>query len=252
MAFCTRCAFCGEGTPTRKEAFDPSRAYYCSSKCARSGPRVKAKASGLKWFTPSKPCAKGHRCQRRTSNNGCMECERALETTRKLRHPDRHKRMYWANPGKKRAQAAAYRSENPEKLRAYEKRHYAENVVRKRESARQWRLANRARDLENQRRWKQENPDKWRVAWQTAKLRRRQVPGSYSAADIVAIMDAQRCKCAYCRKSLRAGFHTDHIVPVSKGGTSYPHNIQLLCAFCNISKHNRDPLDYARSTGRLL
>ena len=33
--------------------------------------------------------------------------------------------------------------------------------------------------------------------------------------------------------------HIDHIKPVSKGGTNNPNNLQSLCPFHNMQKHNR-------------
>ena len=45
-------------------------------------------------------------------------------------------------------------------------------------------------------------------------------------------------RCQYCRRSPGDGveLHVDHIIPVSKGGTSAVTNLQTLCANCNLSK----------------
>jgi 5-methylcytosine-specific restriction endonuclease McrA len=51
---------------------------------------------------------------------------------------------------------------------------------------------------------------------------------------------------------LGANYDIDHIKPLSKGGTNHPKNLQLTCPSCNGSKKDKDPLLYARLTGRLL
>ena len=65
----------------------------------------------------------------------------------------------------------------------------------------------------------------------------------------------QKGKCAYyatCRKSIRNGFHIDHILALSKGGSNWIRNIQLTCASCNLSKQAKHPLVFARQIGLLL
>ncbi len=44
-------------------------------------------------------------------------------------------------------------------------------------------------------------------------------------------------KCVRCGSSLK--LHFDHIIPVSKGGGSTEHNIQILCERCNLQKSDR-------------
>jgi 5-methylcytosine-specific restriction endonuclease McrA len=76
--------------------------------------------------------------------------------------------------------------------------------------------------------------------------------GSFATADIRAILKAQRHRCAYCKKSIKKNYVMDHVVPLARGGTNDRKNMQATCAPCNLRKHARDPLDFARSLGMLL
>jgi len=48
-------------------------------------------------------------------------------------------------------------------------------------------------------------------------------------------------KCVYCGRGKSDGvkLHVDHIIPVSKGGSSNEDNLQTLCEECNFGKSNR-------------
>lgn len=81
---------------------------------------------------------------------------------------------------------------------------------------------------------------------------RRSAEGSYTKEDIEFLFESQRGKCINCMKSIKGGYHIDHIYPVTKGGTNYPHNLQLLCQHCNCTKNAKDPIDWAQENGRLL
>lgn len=63
--------------------------------------------------------------------------------------------------------------------------------------------------------------------------------GSHGWRDILRKWDEQGGICALCPKTLNGGFHVDHIMPLSKGGSDWPENIQLTCPPCNIRKSNR-------------
>lgn len=66
------------------------------------------------------------------------------------------------------------------------------------------------------------------------------------------IRKAQGGRCAICRVKVVGPGHFDHIIPLARGGTHEPRNIQLLCAPCNLRKSDRDPITHMQSLGRLL
>lgn len=61
-----------------------------------------------------------------------------------------------------------------------------------------------------------------------------------------ALFYRENGRCAICTSSLtgvidpHAKIHIDHIIPISRGGTSDPTNLQILCHTCNLSKGNRN------------
>lgn len=85
------------------------------------------------------------------------------------------------------------------------------------------------------------------------KARRLQAEGFYTPHDIGLLFLRQRGRCAMwnCRVKLTKK-HVDHIQPLSKGGTNWPRNLQLLCPTCNHRKHAKDPIVWAQENGRLL
>lgn len=136
-----------------------------------------------------------------------------------------------------------------------------------REKTRQYRLKNPGKVAEAGRRWNEvnrdyvrqkrlekirANPEAERARKLKLRARRQNVEGEHTAQDIRDIFKSQRGKCAYCRVKLGTAYHVDHIVAISKGGTNFRSNLQLLCRPCNMKKHAKDPLDFARSLGKLL
>ena len=67
--------------------------------------------------------------------------------------------------------------------------------------------------------------------------------GSFTVEEILILFDVQSGSCVYCGTELnRTGsshYHIDHIKPLSRGGTNYVDNLQLLCPHCNLSKSKK-------------
>lgn len=154
-----------------------------------------------------------------------------------------------------------YRIRNAEKVKSWRliskgrKLHlkwYVTHAEKRRQAALDayWSNPQRAREAQKMRR--KTHPESMRAIDARSRAKRNGAEGFWTPLDIARILKAQRSKCALCRISIKKGFHRDHIVPLSKGGTNWPRNIQLLCAPCNLRKHARDPIDFARQLGKLI
>jgi 5-methylcytosine-specific restriction endonuclease McrA len=130
---------------------------------------------------------------------------------------------------------------NAEAVRAKQDAWYCANAERLREKAKV-----------NGKAWRQANPDKNAAKERNRRARRRSAKGSHTADDISAIRIAQKDQCACCRVKLRGAGDVDHIVPLFKGGSNWPSNLQILCEFCNRSKGSKDPIEFMQARGMLL
>jgi len=69
-----------------------------------------------------------------------------------------------------------------------------------------------------------------------------QAGGTYTKDDIIALLIAQESKCALCGKPFGPdGYHIDHFVPLSRGGTNDPSNLKLTHPVCNLRKGAKLP-----------
>lgn len=223
-----QCIECGRlyGVAKRRAAGIPDKA-------SISEPRAQALASGAPRYFNGRRCRNGHLSERTTCDGKCVGCRDG----RYQRHGD--------------------------KRRAADRKYHEANKEKRQRSHKAWVEANRERYDEWQRAYRETNRSllqikdraKYRANVEQRKAdkhRRRAVEGSYTPDDIKRIFDAQKGRCAYCPKSIKASYHIDHIRPVSKGGTSWPSNLQLTCRDCNLSKKDKLPEDFARRRGLLL
>lgn len=67
------------------------------------------------------------------------------------------------------------------------------------------------------------------------------VKGFFTRKTIENLYVKQSGRCACCQTLLSGKFEVDHIIPISKGGSNYPENIQLLTPRCNKTKGAKLP-----------
>jgi 5-methylcytosine-specific restriction endonuclease McrA len=130
-----------------------------------------------------------------------------------------------------------WREENKEKRYAYNKLWYEQNRERK-----------NALDKI----WSSLNPEKKAVHGRNRRSRKRLATGTHTDEDIHNLFRLQKKKCAVCNKSISKGYDVDHIVALSNGGSNDKYNLQLLCTYCNRSKHAKDPIEFMQEKGMLL
>ena len=197
-----------------------------------------------------RPCKK---CQGNEwyKNGKCAQCEREVARQRYLR--DRVKEC---------EAARRRRSENPEKSRATVRKYYEKNREFVNECGRVWRRSNPEKARASQRNWKQSNKDRvsqaardrWlknpeqKLAWnQARRARKKEVGGSYTAAEWKELLEHYGHRCLCCGRS-DVALTVDHIVPITKGGRNDIDNIQPLCQGCNSRKSNKT-IDYRPDSG---
>jgi len=189
--------------------------------------RKEAKERGLKRYFEGNCCSRGHLAERRVANRECVEC-------RKLNRNNAYPR-------------------NKEKLNFRARESYKENREYYLKKAKKWREENPERKKEYAEGWEKKNKHKRKMYKHNRRAAEAKAEGDFKSDDILRIFDMQRGRCGICSKKRDLSeMHIDHIEPISKGGSNWPRNLQLLCKKCNLSKSAKDQMDYMRELGRLL
>lgn len=156
--------------------------------------------------------------------------------------------MPFKDPKKRQEYNREYRKINAERLRpidaAYRKKHRKQIIaylkkwkLRNPDYERIWREKNRDKKNNNQRKYVQKHPEKIKVSNATYFTRRTKAGGSFTAQEWKSLCRFYDYRCLCCHKKTK--LTPDHIIPVSKGGTSNIENIQPLCLPCNCRKRAR-------------
>lgn len=188
-------------------------------------------ASGLKRYFTGEPCPHGHVCERRTSDQRCIQCSRDNRTA-------------WGKKNREKVNAYLrdWHAANPERSKFFDRRKHANDAESRNRRSAEWRNANLDRMREFKTRWKKSNPDY--VNADAAKRRSAKLLRSVPWADERGIrwyyQQAKRLE-----EHFGATFHVDHILPLQGklvSGFHHQDNLQILTEEENLRKNNRfDP-----------
>lgn len=188
--------------------------------------RKEAIEQGSKYYFTGKPCIRGHIGKRLSQSKACVSC-----------NEERYKERFYKN--------GVYDIKLRRKMHSKNKEQYLKK-------AREWSERNKEYHKKLIAQWWADNPEKAREYWSKRRAKRRAASGSHSAEEISNLLKKQNYKCAACNKGIKKKYTVDHIVPLSRGGSNFIENIQMLCRFCNTSKGVQDHVDWAQKNGRLL
>ena len=176
-------------------------------------PRQVAREQGLLYYNVIKPCKYGHVAKRRVSDGGCTLCA-----------PIKRRKVYLNNREilleRQRLRRLQDPSADKARRRAYQQTEHGKNVKR--------------------------------IAQLNRHSKFRAAEGFFTLIDIENIKTRQENRCSVCNSDLSiTGFHIDHKIPLSRNGSNWPNNLQLLCPTDNIKKQALTDIEYLHKLGKM-
>ena len=196
--------------------------------------RAQAKKLNEKKYFTGLVCENGHIEPRYTVNGRCLGCMRDI--TRDLK-----------NKEKRSAKYKEKRKNNREEFLEKEKEHRERNREKLREYTKCYRDSNKESVTGNEQRYRKRNPQAPRIRANIRRSRQNKAGGYFTKYDLEALWNWQKGLCPGCDSNLTAkDYHVDHVIPIARGGSSWPWNLQILCPNCNLSKGSKHPDEWVK------
>jgi 5-methylcytosine-specific restriction endonuclease McrA len=150
-----------------------------------------------------------------------------------------------ANPEIRREIDARYYRKNRERILSYLNGYREENKKLISAAGRIYREKNLDKIRARMKEYYQNNKEIYYAAVHRRKARLANCEGSFTYDDVRALLIAQEFKCVYCKADIIKKYTVDHIMPISKGGSNWPSNLQMLCKSCNCKKKDKLPEEFS-------
>lgn len=192
----------------------------------------------------------------------CEDCGEYTRVSGKNKCKKCYQRWHMSQPGNKEKHAKKEKDRRKKLGERYrildKKRSKTENRQKwQKKYSKQYYQDNREKLLEYQVNWRQENKEQFKGYMRTAYLRRKEADGITTSEQWQAIIDfyCPDNKCLACGKTFNSEviedkLTQDHVIPVSKGGSNWPENMQPICYSCNCSKSDVHETDYRPDNGQ--
>lgn len=139
---------------------------------------------------------------------------------------------------------ALYRLSHTLEVAAYKRKYYENNKAQCVQRAKEWGEAHPDVMKKKNSDYKKKYPEKDRALQAKRRSRKTQAGGFYTQEEWLALCSKYDNRCLRCTR--RRKLTADHVIPISKGGTSWITNIQPLCGTCNRRKGTKET-DYRLS-----
>lgn len=185
-----------------------------------------------KYFT-GKKCKHGHLAERYTNGGHCSECKKG------------HIKEWSENNKEKRLKSSReWKSRNRGVLYERQKEYRANNKHLRQVESKKYREKYPDKVKECKKKAVEKNREHYTVLSRNYTARKKNSEGKHTVKDIRELFVSQNGICNGCGVTLETTgknkYHVDHIIPLIKGGSNYPSNLQLLCPSCNTSKCDKD------------
>ena len=166
-----------------------------------------------------------------------------------------NKKYYQANKDKIINRVKEYKKNNKDKIKEQQRQYYEKNrdneikrvtlyrinnIDKIKEYKKEYRKNNKDYFKAYSKAYRKNNKDYFKAAYHKYRTKKVNNGGYYTKEQYNYMLEYFDYKCAYSGKCIKSNLHIDHIIPISKGGTSYIWNLIPSTPSANLSKNNRD------------
>lgn len=171
-----------------------------------------------------------------------LERQRGYQAGRKVEKAEYDREYKSRNREKIKLQNAEYLASHKEEALERNRKWTQKHRDRMSDRNRKWYAEHKAEESKRSANWRTEHPEAGRFSSHLRRARKRNATGTdYTTLGALnARWEYYGHKCWVCGDNAS---ETDHVKPLSKGGSEYPCNLRPICAPCNRFKKNKWPYD---------